>query len=287
VIDDVLCNHEIFGSNRGETHLTQSLDPIVPGSTYEITPSGRMELLECVFEDHSDPNATGWRRLSGMMTPVFTGTRRDMHYHGWLDLFALGRAKFTDGAIVAFEAYTNTWAGPDLGPLQGEQFTSPDSFSPEDEPERHAVGNTSAWMEIMIRRGPPQEPKPIPFMDVVEQANRVLDDATEKEWLDDAERRLRDALSRVDPRPTILGYFAECVDDGLSLYTITLTEVRKHEIGSLSAGEWPCWADIVKAVPEFDNTHVVFDALSRNEWCRRWDMRIQHDRIRAEYGIFG
>lgn len=294
--DDVLCNNEMFGSHRGETHQTQSLGPVFPGtthemtprSTYEITPSGRLELLECVLKDHSDPNATGWLRLSGILTPVFTGARRDMYHHGWLELVAFGRAKFTDGAIVAFEAYSDQREKPVLGPLQGERFASADSSSLEDEPERHTAGNSeSAWMEIMIRGGPSREPRPIPFLDLLWQTNRVLDDATQKEWLDDSERRLREVLSQVNPRPTILGYLAERVDDGLTLHTITLREVRKHEIGSLSAGEWPCWAEIVKAVPEFDNTHVVFDALSRNEWCRRWDMRMQHARIRAEYGIFG
>lgn len=37
------------------------------------------------------------------MTPVFTGARRDLNYHGWLELSCFGRAKFTDCAIVTFE----------------------------------------------------------------------------------------------------------------------------------------------------------------------------------------
>jgi hypothetical protein len=39
----------------------------------------------------------GVEQLAGSMTKVFTGGRRDMNYHGWLDLYSL-RAKFTDGS---------------------------------------------------------------------------------------------------------------------------------------------------------------------------------------------
>jgi predicted lipoprotein with Yx(FWY)xxD motif len=85
----------------------------------------------------------------------------------------------------------------------------------------------------------------------------------------------------------LLGYVAERVDDGLTLYTSTADAVGKHEIGLLSAGEWPCWAAIVEAVPEFDQTHVVFDAVSRNEWSRRWDLTLQQHRAQGEEGIFG
>jgi hypothetical protein len=103
MFDEVLCNNELFGEHRGETHQTKDLDPVFPGSTYEITPSGSLELLECTFEDRSDPNAQGFGRFAGSVTPVFTGERRDLNYHGWLGLSCFGRAKFTDGTIVAFE----------------------------------------------------------------------------------------------------------------------------------------------------------------------------------------
>lgn len=103
VLDDVLCNNDLFGDHKGETHSTQSLHPFFPGSTYEITPSGRLELLECNYEDRSNPNATGLQRFFGMMTPVFTGQRSDVALHGWLDFPGFGRAKFTDGNLVAFE----------------------------------------------------------------------------------------------------------------------------------------------------------------------------------------
>jgi hypothetical protein len=45
VLDDVLCNHDLYRDHKGETHCTQSLHPVFPESTYEITPMGRMELL--------------------------------------------------------------------------------------------------------------------------------------------------------------------------------------------------------------------------------------------------
>lgn len=103
VLDDVLCNNDLFGDHKGETHCTQSLHPVFPGSTYEITPMGRMELLECIYEDRSDPNAPRWIRLGGSMTPVFTGQRTDVEPHGWVEFSGFGRAKFTDGTLVAFE----------------------------------------------------------------------------------------------------------------------------------------------------------------------------------------
>ena len=96
----------------------------------------------------------------------------------------------------------------------------------------------------------------------LEKNNSVLDDATKKEWVDDEERRLRDILTHVKPRPMISGYSMERSDDVLTVYTITLGKVVKREIGLLSAGDWPCWNDIVKALPEVD---TVF----RYEWsCR-------------------
>jgi hypothetical protein len=92
VLDDVLCNNDLFGDHKGETHFTQSLHSVFPGSKYEITPMGRLELLECTFEDRSDPNAPRWLRLVGMMTPVFTGRRSDVALHGWVEFPGFGRA---------------------------------------------------------------------------------------------------------------------------------------------------------------------------------------------------
>jgi hypothetical protein len=102
--DEVVCNHELFGVHKGETHQTKGLD-FLGGllDRYEITPSGRLELLEYTIEDRSDPTLEGFERCFGMMTMVFTGGRRDVNYHGWLYLSCFGRAKFTDGMLVAFE----------------------------------------------------------------------------------------------------------------------------------------------------------------------------------------
>jgi len=51
VTDDVSCNHDLFSDHKGEMHQTQSLGPIFPGSTYEITPAGRLELLQLAQSD--------------------------------------------------------------------------------------------------------------------------------------------------------------------------------------------------------------------------------------------
>ena len=104
MFDEVLCNHKLFGVHRGETQQTKDLHWL--GGlldNYEITPSGRLEFLEYTVEDRSDPTLEGIERLFGMMTRIFTGGRRDMNYHGWLYLSCFGRAKFTDGTLVAFE----------------------------------------------------------------------------------------------------------------------------------------------------------------------------------------
>src|ERR1700751_6301925 len=103
ILDEVLCNNDLFGDHKGETHWTQSLHPVFPGSTYEITPTGRLELLECTYEDRSDPNAPDRLRLAGMMTAVFTGKRSDLAQHGWVEFPGFGGAKFTDGTLIAFE----------------------------------------------------------------------------------------------------------------------------------------------------------------------------------------
>lgn len=99
MFDEVLCNNDLFGKHKGERHQTTDLTSL--GCTfelYEITPSGRLELLEYTIEDRSDPTAQGWARLRGAMsTTVYTGGRRDVNYHGWLGLSCLGRAKFTAG----------------------------------------------------------------------------------------------------------------------------------------------------------------------------------------------
>jgi hypothetical protein len=104
-MDEVLCNHQLFGDHRGRTYQTDSLNAVFPGATYEITASERLELQVCNYEDHSDPTAEGIAGLFGALTPVFTGGRCDVNFHGWLELSGFGRAKFTDGTLVAFEQF--------------------------------------------------------------------------------------------------------------------------------------------------------------------------------------
>jgi hypothetical protein len=43
-----------------------------------------------------------WERLTGCLTPVFTGERRDIDLHGWGDFPGFGCAKFTEGTMKAF-----------------------------------------------------------------------------------------------------------------------------------------------------------------------------------------
>lgn len=144
----------------------------------------------------------------------------------------------------------------------------------------------TAMTQVQIKPRRLREALEIPFWRMIEKKGRVLDDSTQKEWLDDAEQRLRGVISHIDPIPVISGYVVERDADGLTIRTVTGLNVSKHTIGQLSSGEWPCWNEIIEAVPEFDMTSVVFDAVSRREWSRRWDMRIQQHRIQLEYGIF-
>ena len=104
MFDEVVLDNELFGSHKGEKRQTKSLN-LMGGALelYEITAAGRLEFLDYEVEDHSDPNAQGIARNLGRFTRVFTGKRRDMNYHGWLELSCFGRAKFTDGTLVAFE----------------------------------------------------------------------------------------------------------------------------------------------------------------------------------------
>jgi hypothetical protein len=145
----------------------------------------------------------------------------------------------------------------------------------------------SVWTEIVIKSARPKEARRIPFWEELVRTGRIMDDEAEREWVDDAERRLRQVLSGVQPQPTLAGYVAERLADGLELYTITPIKIDKTIVALLCAGQWPHWDDIVAAVPEFSDTHVTFDGLSRFEWCRRWDLEIQRHRIQAEYGVFG
>ena len=108
MFDEVRCNHELFGVHKGETYETKDIHRLGGlFEQYEITPSGHLELLEYTVENRSNPTLKGLERLRAAMTMVLTGGRRDLNFHGWLELSGLGRAKFTDGVLVAFEPEPN------------------------------------------------------------------------------------------------------------------------------------------------------------------------------------
>jgi hypothetical protein len=104
MFDEVKCSNDLFGESKGMTKQTKDLH-CCGGllDLYEITPSGRLEFLEYTVEDRSDPTLEGIARWAGSMARIFTGGRRDLNYHGWLYLSCFGRAKFTEGTLVAFE----------------------------------------------------------------------------------------------------------------------------------------------------------------------------------------
>ena len=130
------------------------------------------------------------------------------------------------------------------------------------------------------------EDRAIPFWEEIVRSGRIVDDEAQLQWLDDVEQRLREILALIDPRPAIEGYCIVRSLDGVTIYTVTGSQVGKREIGLLSAGAWPCWEQIVERVPEFQGTAVVFDAVARHEWLRSWNIRLQRDRMWVEYGVF-
>ena len=126
MFDEVHCNNELFGVHKGETHQTKDLHCLGGAlERYEITPLGRLEFLEYTVEDRGNPTLVGVDRLSGSMTMVLTGARRDVNYRGWLYLSCFGRAKFTDGSMVAFVAETEPTAeSPTDDTLSGFELDS-------------------------------------------------------------------------------------------------------------------------------------------------------------------
>lgn len=112
---------------------------------YEITAVGRLEFLEYKIEDRSDPKAEGMFRLTGFMAMVFTGGRRDLNFHGWLELTGIGRAKFTDGVIVGLELSDEY-----VEPI--ERGNSADPLPSEGEPNSEGlkVGSELALQEAQV-----------------------------------------------------------------------------------------------------------------------------------------
>lgn len=103
--DEVLCSHELFGMHKGETHRTASLRPFGGRvEQYEITSSGRLELLEYAVDHQSNLGDEGRAGLRAAMTMAHIGGRRDLNYHGCLVFDGIGRARFMDGMMVALES---------------------------------------------------------------------------------------------------------------------------------------------------------------------------------------
>jgi hypothetical protein len=149
MLAEVRCENAQFGSHRGETHQTKNLH-LLGGllDAYEITPSGRLEFLVYRVENRSDPTLSGIERLAVSRARIFTGRRRDMNYHGWLHLSGFGRAKFTDGTMVAFEPEPSesknrdgTSCAADSGEWSGIALSDPDR-------DFHQVGKTFRMSEL-------------------------------------------------------------------------------------------------------------------------------------------
>jgi hypothetical protein len=125
-----------------------------------------------------------------------------------------------------------------------------------------------------------------PFLTAFHKTGRVWDDAAKSEWADDVERRLRKVLNQIHPRPKVLGYVIYRVGNSVGLSTVTSDEQGKQEMAALSAGHWPCWNEIVDAVPELSRSTACFEACTRFEWERKWDVEDEMSRFRSEHGVF-
>ena len=126
-----------------------------------------------------------------------------------------------------------------------------------------------------------------PYLKAFLKTDRVWDDAAKTEWADDVERRLREVRSQIDPGPLVLGYAIERSGNSVVIFTVSRNELNKREIAALSQGHWPCWDEIVKAVPELIHTKTGFDACTNFEWWRKWDVEVEMSRIQLEEGMVG
>lgn len=124
------------------------------------------------------------------------------------------------------------------------------------------------------------------FLKAFLKTDRVWDDAAKTEWADDVQRRLREVRSRINPGPLVLGYTIGRRGNVVVVSTVSRNELSKQEMAALSRGEWPCWDQIVKAVPELIRSKAGFDACTNFEWWRKWDVEVEMSRIRLEYGMF-
>ncbi len=125
-----------------------------------------------------------------------------------------------------------------------------------------------------------------PFLKAFLKTDRVWDDAAKKEWADDVERRLREVRLQIDPRPMVHGYVIYRFQNSVAMSTVSPSKINKQEMATLSRGEWPCWDEILKAVPEFIHSQVRFDFCTGFEWWRKWDVENEMSRFRLEHGVF-
>jgi hypothetical protein len=70
------------------------------------------------------------------MARVYTGGRRDLNYHGWLYLSCFGRAKFTEGTMVAFEPEPKRPIESEIPDEAGKAADSGESSVFESDPNR-------------------------------------------------------------------------------------------------------------------------------------------------------
>ena len=124
-----------------------------------------------------------------------------------------------------------------------------------------------------------------PFLKAFLATDRIWDEAAKTGWADDVERR--EVRSQIDPRPLLFGYAIERFANCVTVFTVSRDELSKQEIAALARGAWPCWDEIVKAVPEFMHAKAGFDACTNFEWWRKWDVEDEMSRFRSEHGIFG
>ena len=125
-----------------------------------------------------------------------------------------------------------------------------------------------------------------PFLKNFLQTGRVWDEPAKREWADDVERRLYEAISQIDTRPTLLGYTIQRSANRVVVFTFARDKLSKQEMATLARGQWPCWDEIEKAVPEFLHTKIELDACTVWEWYRRWDVEDEMRRFRSEHGVF-
>ena len=122
-----------------------------------------------------------------------------------------------------------------------------------------------------------------PFLKAFLETERVWDDAAKTEWADDVERRLYEVRAQIDSRPRLLGYAIQRARNCIAIFTVTPNEQSKREMAALARGQWPCWDEIVKAVPELIHSTIGFDACTNFEWWRKWNVEDESDSIGARH----